>query len=63
MNGEECDSGARMFTYTYFPGASKPEQHLHLPVNVLTSRAKHMPELAARVMNHHNIPCFVDSGK
>nr|CAB3236034.1 uncharacterized protein C12orf4 homolog [Phallusia mammillata] len=60
MSKDETDSGDHTFSYKFVCGAPRPNLQLELSVNVLNTRAKHVPELAARVMNHHNIPCFVE---
>jgi len=57
---EHQEDGERMFFYAFSPGMGKPTYHLNVPVNVI--KTKKVEELAARIVNFHNIPCFVETG-
>uniref|UniRef100_H2ZLT4 Uncharacterized protein n=1 Tax=Ciona savignyi TaxID=51511 RepID=H2ZLT4_CIOSA len=60
MAGSLLDNGARVFEYVVTTGSNKPIQELRFPINVL--EVFDVKELVARVMNYHDIPCFVETG-
>ena len=55
------DTGNRNFKYSFQPGSNRPRYRLDLSLSVINKESPE--ELAARVANYHNIPCFIKSGE
>ncbi|CAK8691470.1 unnamed protein product [Clavelina lepadiformis] len=59
---DSVDHGDRMFQFSFSSGRNKQPRTLNVPVNVTDMKINEVPEFTARLLNFHNIPCFVGPG-
>ena len=59
METANCNS---IFQYSFSCGCDRPALTLKTPINVEEMRPREVPEFCARLINFHNLPCFVETG-
>ena len=55
-------AGDRIFQHAFSCGADRAGLTLKAPINIEELKKKDVPELCARLLNYHSLPCFVETG-
>ena len=55
--------GDRIFQHSILCGSDRTAITLKAPINIEELKQIDVPELCARLLNYHRIPCFVEAGK
>lgn len=58
----ESSNDQFVFEYSFSSGCDRPASTLKTPINLQELQPKSVDEFCARLVNFHNIPCFVEAG-